>query len=111
MILFTFDNHLAVLLVTAELLFRCSVVAGRGWERLQYVNHSLASQPSPFGVLRRLKHYGVYTMPRISSRDLGPSRTLSVHGAEYRCRGLFEHREEIEYRLNIDLRGGIVLAN
>lgn len=31
-ILFTFHNHLTVLLVTAELLLGCSVVAGRGWE-------------------------------------------------------------------------------
>lgn len=31
-ILFTFHNHLALLLVTAELLLGYSVVAGRGWE-------------------------------------------------------------------------------
>lgn len=31
-ILFTFHNCLTVLLVTAELLLGCSVVAGRGWE-------------------------------------------------------------------------------
>ena len=48
---------------------------------------------------------------RILSRDLGPGRTLSAHGAEYHCRGQFGHQEEIEYRLNIDLRGGVMLAN
>jgi hypothetical protein len=31
-ILFTFHSHLALLLVTSELLLGYSVVAGRGWE-------------------------------------------------------------------------------
>ena len=31
-VLFTFHNYLALLLVTAELLLGYSIVAGRGWE-------------------------------------------------------------------------------